>query len=698
MQALWFDIWARDMTGGAFKSVQEGAEKIGRQFQQAGALWSGYVTAPIVAAGALTLNAAGDFEEAMNSVNAAAGGLDAAGFDAMRDAAIRLGAETAFSASEGAEALEMLIKNGLNAEQVLDGAADATVALASATGANLAPAADAITDVMAQFSREASGLGDVADQISGTLVASKMGFDDYRQAIGQAGGVAGKVGVDFEDMNAVLAGTSSAFSSGSDAGTSFKTFLQRLTPASKPAAQAMKQLGLQFFDAEGNMKSMAEVAEELRTGIEGLSDEARISSLQDIFGSDAIRTAMMMGEQGAEGINKLKAAIGDVSSVDQAEARMKGYNGALRELSGAFESLQIAIADSGLLEWATEAVKAATGFVRSLIETSPEILKWGTIVAGLAAVVGPALIGFGLMASGAAALMGVLAGVGGVIGTVLLSPLALVAGAVAAAALAFGVGFDDIAGVVTNLGPLLDGAWAGVSAAMAGLGEAVAASGVVESLSGLGTTIMGALSGVGAAVASAVSPIADTVMTALGSLVDGFAGAFDLAPMLDAASGAFAAFGAALSGLGAVIMAGVEVWGAFYAAVNAVVLGLTGSGLTEWITAAQPLLSALGTAFGVVAGQLLALPFELLKLGFEGLAAPSASSGWPAASWSKDCGWWRRGRRRCARPRESGHGGGGGDGPAGHRRDRVADDQAFGGVGFGVGQGRLDQGQVLRAL
>lgn len=469
IQPLFFDIFARDKTKKVFDDLAAQASGLGRNFKDFGKSYSMYVTAPIVAAGALTLRAAADFEESMNAVNAAAGGLDASSFEAVRDLAIDLGAATQYSASEAAEAIENLIKNGLTASQVLDGAAAAAVNLAGATGGQLAPAADVVTDVMAQFNKQATELGNVADQVSGVLVASKMGFDDYRLAIGQAGGVAGKLGVSFEDMNAALAATSAAFNGGSDAGTSFKTFLQRLVPQTGDAAGAMEQLGLEFFDAEGKMKSMAAIAEELKTGLAGLSDEQRIAAMTDIFGTDAMRTAIMLGEQGADGINRFAAAIDAVDADSQAAARMQGFNGAMRELTGAIESLQIAIADSGLLRWATDAVIAVTGFVRGLVDTNPEILKWGTVVAGLAALLGPVIIGLGALAAA--------------IGAIGIPVAAAIVGVVALGA-AFAAWSGDILPVVTAVWDSLAGTFGGplselltsAGGALAAMGEAAGAT------------------------------------------------------------------------------------------------------------------------------------------------------------------------------------------------------------------------------
>lgn len=87
---------------------------IGKSMQSVGKNMSGFLTAPIVGFGALTVKTAGDFEAAMNRVDAATGAT-ADEFKAMRDMAVELGAETSFSASESADAMEMLAKNGLKA-------------------------------------------------------------------------------------------------------------------------------------------------------------------------------------------------------------------------------------------------------------------------------------------------------------------------------------------------------------------------------------------------------------------------------------------------------------------------------------------------------------------------------------------------------------------------------------------------------
>lgn len=376
---------------------------VGKTMQTIGRGMSLAITAPMAGIGVASLNTAAEFEASMNRVRAATDATadEIANLDSV---ALEMGKTTQFSATQSAEAIEILAKNGLNASQILGGALKASMLLAASTGSDLAASGDLATDVMGQFGKTAEEMTGLVDGMVGTLLTSKFGFDDYRLAIAQAGGVAGGLGVKFEDFNAAIAGTSSLFASGSDAGTSFKTFLQRLVPASGPAAEAMKNLNLEFFNADGSMKGMAEVAQELQEGLAGLSDEARNDALSTIFGTDALRTAIGLAQQGADGINNLKAAIGDTSAEDQAAARMEGYTGEMKKLQSALEGLRIAIGRSGILEMATDITTGLAKIVEGLSSADPKMVRLGVIVGTVAAALGPVIFGLGLFAAGIAAI------------------------------------------------------------------------------------------------------------------------------------------------------------------------------------------------------------------------------------------------------------------------------------------------------
>lgn len=507
------------------KQASASLRGMGDSMKSVGKSMSMSLTAPLAGFGALALRSAGNFEASMNRVQAATGASQKE-FDALRKAALEMGKTTQFSASQSAEAIEMLAKNGLSTADILGGALEASLLLAASSGADLASAGDVATDVMLQFGKSAEDLTGLVDGMTGVMLASKFGFDDYRLALAQAGGVAGGLGLEFEDFNAAIAGTSSLFASGSDAGTAFKTFLQRLVPASDPAAEKIHELGLEFFDAEGNMKSMAEVAQELQDGLKGLSDEARNDALSTIFGNDALRTAIGLADQGADGIERLKKQIGDASAEEQAAARMKGFNAAILQLKSAFEALQIAIADAGLIQFATDAVTWLTAFIAKLSEANPQMLRWGVILGAVAAAIGPVLIGLGALLAGIGPIVsgiGLLVAAAGAIS----APFAAAAAAVAAAAVLIVQNWETVGPWFTDLFTSIGDMFIGLAKTLAGIvtGDmSLAVEGLKQAWSGLQEYYQTLWDGVVAVFTAAweqIKPIVEMVAAAVQAVVDG---------------------------------------------------------------------------------------------------------------------------------------------------------------------------------
>jgi TP901 family phage tail tape measure protein len=272
-------------------------------------------------------------------------------------------------AFEAAGAIEVLAKNGLGMEEIMDGAALATVQLANATGGDFGKSADIATDAMAQFNIGANDMDRVVNGVTAVVNKSKMDVTDFGFAIAQAGGVAGSSGVTFEDFATTMAGTASMFDKGSDAGTSFKTFLSSLTGKSGPAKDAMMDLGLMtedgasaFFDAEGNMKSMADIAGLLDSSLSGLSDVQRTNALSTIFGSDAQRTAIGLMELGRKGFEDLSTEMGKVDAAAAMEIRMETLAGMIEIVQGQVQGLGLELFNA-LKPSLKQVVAIITGFI-----------------------------------------------------------------------------------------------------------------------------------------------------------------------------------------------------------------------------------------------------------------------------------------------------------------------------------------------
>ncbi|HPD99575.1 MAG TPA: phage tail tape measure protein, partial [Candidatus Saccharibacteria bacterium] len=107
---------------------------------------------------------------------------------------------------------------------------------------------------------------------------SKFTIHDYELALRNGGAAAAAFGVSLDDFNVVVAATADELGTGMRDGTSFANMLYRLTPNSDKAKDAMQELGWVtasgsniFYDAEGNLKGVNDIAQILYNTLEGES-------------------------------------------------------------------------------------------------------------------------------------------------------------------------------------------------------------------------------------------------------------------------------------------------------------------------------------------------------------------------------------------------------------------------------------------
>ena len=366
----------------------QAAQQLGQSFAIAGAA---------MAAGlALAVNEFAGFEQTMiNAKTVTSGAGDS--FDELTELAKDMGRETQFSAQQAASAIEMLGRNSLTATQILDGALDASLSLAAATGADLSVAADVASDAMLQFGFSAGELKTQINGMTGVVSNSKFDINDYQLALAQAGGVAGKLaGVEFADFNTAIAAMSPLFASGSDAGTAFKTFLITLNGKSAEAKKELSGLGLEFFKSTGEMESMSNIAGQLNASFAGLTDQQRLNKAETIFGTDAMRAAAGLAAFTSAEFDQLSDKVNVQSDASaMAAERMATLQGSFKELQSALSGIAIefggtlAPAISGVAKLITELAR----FFSDLPKPMQQTAVWATtLAAGLAGLGGSAVL------------------------------------------------------------------------------------------------------------------------------------------------------------------------------------------------------------------------------------------------------------------------------------------------------------------
>ena len=423
----------------------------------------------------LAVQGATDFEQEMANVRSVMNPTDVATFgDALSDLALKLGADTTFSAQEAAGAIGELIRAGVPAEAAIDGVARAALDLAAATGIDVADAASIAASAMNAFRIPASDITGVMDTLAGVANASAAEMNDLRLGLAMVGPVAATMGLSFDDTATALGLFANNGLVGSDAGTSLKTMLLGLIPKTDEAYQVMQDLGIvtadganAFFDSSGKMKSMADVAGILQSSTADLTDEQRIMALQTMFGTDAIRVAAIMAREGSDGFNTLSGAVEGMSVADMAAQRMDTLNGSLEEMRGSLETAAIAVGTALI-----PAMRTVADTVRDVINRFlelPESTQQTIVVIGLVAGAVASLVGgFVLLAPFLASLPGAFAALGAAAGILggaiapIVAPVLAVAAALGILYLAWTNDWGGIQGIVSNV-------WANVQPILAGL-------------------------------------------------------------------------------------------------------------------------------------------------------------------------------------------------------------------------------------
>lgn len=382
----------------AFDKIGKKMVEVGDGMQAFGKKWSTHVTAPLAALAAVSLKVAGDFDQTMNvlQVNAQASEKD---MESLRDMAIEFGQKTVFSAGEAGDAMLELSKGGLSVAAIKGGALSSTLALAATEGMGLADAATIVVQAMNTFGLEADQTAKVVDVLAAGAVASTAGVEDLAAGLKYVGATAAQFKVGVGDSVTALAALNNAGLDSTTAGTSLNRFFLGLTGSTKASAKAIKSMGMEFFDANGQMKPMNKIIEELDKGMSGLSDQDRAVTLKKIFGVEGMRAGNILLAQGVDGYNKLSAEINKNGvAQDMANARMKGFNGAMESLKGSLETAAISMG-----EVMAPTVEKLAKFIQQLVDkftALPTPIKQGIIIVGaIAAAIGPLILVAGALSS-----------------------------------------------------------------------------------------------------------------------------------------------------------------------------------------------------------------------------------------------------------------------------------------------------------
>lgn len=340
------------------------------------------ITAATVAAvglGTAAVNVGAGFEASMSQV-AATMGMTAGEADysneqyaMLANTAKEMGAATKFSAAESAEALNYMALAGYDAEKAC-GALPTVLNLASAGGMDLAAASDMVTDSMSALGIEATqeNLTKFGDQLAKTAQKSNTSVSQLGEAVLTVGGTAKTLAGGTTELNTLLGIIADNGVKGAEGGTALRNIMLSLQAPTDMAAKKMKALGLSVYTAEGKMRPMNDILNDLNKSMDGMSDQKKQDALSTIFNKNDLKSVNALLANSGDRYNELSGYVEDSAGAMENMAKTMNDNltGRITEFKSATEGTGIAIYEALGSSNLKDAVAKASGWMTQLTKAT----------------------------------------------------------------------------------------------------------------------------------------------------------------------------------------------------------------------------------------------------------------------------------------------------------------------------------------
>lgn len=328
----------------------------------------------IVAFGKTVIETTRNFEDGMARVKAVTNATQAE-FQMMEQEALKWGSTTRYTATEAANSLENLTRNGLSATEAT-AALGPTLQLAQANTIGLAEAADITTNVMNGFGLEVKDMGRVNDVLSSTAAHSATNISQLAEAEKNAAPFGHSLGQSIEQVNAALGVLADVGIKGSDAGSAIRMVLMGLASPTAKQQKAFKQLGIDISESSLRSEGLTKTLEKLRdSGVMKAANSAEL--LGDIFGRRVAPQAMAL----LNNIDGLKSKLDILNNSQGTTARMfeQSYSDLSNSIYGiqsAWEHLLISIgeASDNPLVAVTETIRKGILWISSNLSTVGKVV------------------------------------------------------------------------------------------------------------------------------------------------------------------------------------------------------------------------------------------------------------------------------------------------------------------------------------
>lgn len=416
------------------------------------------VTAAVTGLGTAAVTTAANFESSMSQVQATMGvtkdamstvdGQSVNTMDTLSELAKKMGAETAFSAKECADALNYLALAGYDTQQMCD-TLPTVLNLAAAGDIDLASASDMVTDAMSALVMGVDESTKMVDQMAKTASSTNTSVAQLGEGILTIGATAKSIKGGTAELNTALGILANNGIKGAEGGTHLQNVILSLQNPTDKAAAQMDALGVSVYDSNGNMRSLNDILGDLNKSMDGMTSADKANIIATIFNKTDLASVNALLANTGDTWDSLQNSITNSAGAAQqmADTQLDNLQGQITILKSALEGLAISFGEllmpaiKQIVDW----VQKFVDWLNSMDEGTKKVI---VTVALLAAAIGPVLIVIGKVISAVGTIMTVVPKIASAISTVktafaalnvtmLANPIVLIIAAITALVAAF---------------------------------------------------------------------------------------------------------------------------------------------------------------------------------------------------------------------------------------------------------------------
>ena len=308
-------------------------------------------TAAVAGIATVSIKEFAKFDAALTKSTAIMGDVSDALRTDMADAAREVAKTTTFSAEQAAESYYYLASAGLDAAASIE-AMPAVAQFAQAGMFDMALATDLLTDAQSALGlsikddavANMENMVRVSDTLAKASQLANATIEQFSTSLTTKAGTALKtVGKDVEEGAAALAVFADQGVKGELAGTQLTNTIFGLSDRAKAVPKQFEALGVSIFDASGNMRNFADIADDFSGAMGDMSTEQKLATLNNLGFTKQARSGLLLLMENGDALRDYEGALRDAGGTTQSVADKQ-----LQTFNSQLELLKSRVADIGL--------------------------------------------------------------------------------------------------------------------------------------------------------------------------------------------------------------------------------------------------------------------------------------------------------------------------------------------------------------